>query len=94
MCAVGRGLMARPRLLLIDELSLGLAPRMVEVLSNSLREINKTGVAILLVEQDVMSALELADRAFVLDRGRVTASGKASDLASDPRIREAYMGLT
>jgi branched-chain amino acid transport system ATP-binding protein len=93
MCAVGRGLMARPRLLLIDELSLGLAPRMVELLSNSLREINKSGVAILLVEQDVMNALELADRAFVLDRGRVTASGRASDLANDPRIREAYMGL-
>jgi branched-chain amino acid transport system ATP-binding protein len=93
MCAVGRGLMARPRLLLIDELSLGLAPRVVELLSESLREINKSGVAILLVEQDVMSALELADRAFVLDRGRVTASGTAADLASDPRIREAYMGL-
>jgi branched-chain amino acid transport system ATP-binding protein len=93
MCAVGRGLMARPRLLLIDELSLGLAPRMVELLSNSLREINKGGVAILLVEQDVMSALELADRAFVLDRGRITASGMASDLSDDPRIREAYMGL-
>jgi branched-chain amino acid transport system ATP-binding protein len=93
MCAVGRGLMARPRLLLIDELSLGLAPRMVELLSNSLRAINEGGVAILLVEQDVMSALELADRAFVLDRGRVTASGMASELSDDPRIREAYMGL-
>jgi branched-chain amino acid transport system ATP-binding protein len=93
MCAVGRGLMARPRLLLIDELSLGLAPRMVELLSNSLRAINEGGVAILLVEQDVMSALELADRAFVLDRGRVTASGVASELSDDPRIREAYMGL-
>jgi branched-chain amino acid transport system ATP-binding protein len=93
MCAVGRGLMARPRLLLIDELSLGLAPRVVELLSNSLRAINEGGVAILLVEQDVMSALELADRAFVLDRGRVTASGMASELSDDPRIREAYMGL-
>ena len=93
MCAVGRGLMARPRLLLIDELSLGLAPRIVEVLSDSLREINKSGVAILLVEQDVMNALELADRAYVLDRGRITVSGKAAELANDPRIREAYMGL-
>jgi branched-chain amino acid transport system ATP-binding protein len=93
MCAVGRGLMARPRLLLIDELSLGLAPRVVELLSDSLREINRTGVAILLVEQDVVSALELAHRAFVLDQGRVTASGPASDLANDPRIREASMGL-
>jgi branched-chain amino acid transport system ATP-binding protein len=93
MCAIGRGLMARPRLLLIDELSLGLAPRVVELLSASLREINETGVAILVVEQDVINALELADRAYVLDRGRVTASGEASALASDPRIREAYMGL-
>ncbi len=93
MCAIGRGMMARPRLLLIDELSLGLAPRIVELLSESLREINRTGVSILLVEQDVISALELADRAYVVDRGKVTASGKASDLAADARIREAYMGL-
>lgn len=93
MCAIGRGMMARPRLLLIDELSLGLAPRIVDLLSDSLREINRTGVAILLVEQDVINALELADRAYVVDRGVVTASGKASDLAADARIREAYMGL-
>lgn len=93
MCAIGRGMMARPKLLLIDELSLGLAPRIVDLLSDSLREINRTGVAILLVEQDVINALELADRAYVVDRGQVTASGKASDLAADARIREAYMGL-
>jgi len=93
MCAIGRGMMARPKLLLIDELSLGLAPRIVDLLSDSLREINRTGVAILLVEQDVINALELADRAYVVDRGTVTASGKASDLAADARIREAYMGL-
>ncbi|HSP26578.1 MAG TPA: ABC transporter ATP-binding protein [Saliniramus sp.] len=93
MCAIGRGMMARPKLLLIDELSLGLAPRIVDLLSESLREINRTGVAILLVEQDVINALELADRAYVVDRGTVTASGKASDLAADERIREAYMGL-
>ena len=93
MCAIGRGLMARPRLLLIDELSLGLAPRVVELLSASLREVNKAGVAILLVEQDVMNALDLADRAYVLDRGRVTACGPAAELASDARIREAYIGL-
>lgn len=93
MCAIGRGMMARPRLLLIDELSLGLAPRIVDLLSESLREINRTGVAILLVEQDVMNAFELADRAYVVDRGTVTVSGKASDLAADTRIREAYMGF-
>jgi branched-chain amino acid transport system ATP-binding protein len=93
MCAVGRGLMAAPSLLLIDELSLGLAPRVVEELSATLRAINKTGVAILLVEQDVINALELADRAYVVDHGRVTKSGPAMSLAHDPAIREAYMGL-
>jgi branched-chain amino acid transport system ATP-binding protein len=94
MCAIGRGLMAAPSLLLIDELSLGLAPRVVELLSESLRQINAAGVAILLVEQDVMNALELANRAYVIDHGRVTRSGPASGLANDPAIREAYMGLS
>jgi branched-chain amino acid transport system ATP-binding protein len=94
MCAIGRGLMAAPSLLLIDELSLGLAPRAVEELSESLRTVNKSGVAILLVEQDVMNALELADRAYVVDHGRVTRSGPAMSLANDPAIREAYMGLS
>ena len=93
MCAIGRGLMSRPSLLLIDELSLGLAPRIVEQLSDRLREINRTGVAILLVEQDVMAGLELAGRAFIVDRGRVTLSGPAADLARNPAVREAYMGL-
>lgn len=94
MCAIGRGLMASPSLLLIDELSLGLAPRAVELLIERLREINSAGVAILLVEQDVMTALDLADRAYVINRGRVSMSGAAKTLAADPSIREAYMGLT
>jgi branched-chain amino acid transport system ATP-binding protein len=93
MCAIGRGLMARPTLLLIDELSLGLAPRMVEFLSERLRDVNRSGVAVLLVEQDVMNALELADRAYVIDRGRVTKAGHSASLAGDPAIREAYMGI-
>jgi branched-chain amino acid transport system ATP-binding protein len=93
MCAIGRALMAAPTLLMVDELSLGLAPRAVELLVGQLREINASGVAVLLVEQDVMNALELADRAYVIDRGRVTMSGPAHALASDPAIREAYMGL-
>src|SRR5262249_24694078 len=93
MCAIGRGLMARPSLLLIDELSLGLAPRMVELLTERLREINKSGVAVLLVEQDVMNALELADRAYLIDHGRVTKHGPAASLANDPAIREAHMGI-
>jgi branched-chain amino acid transport system ATP-binding protein len=86
--------MAAPRVLLIDELSLGLAPRAVELLSETLRKVNATGVAILLVEQDVMNALELANRAYVIDHGRVTKSGPATGLASDPAICEAYMGLS
>ncbi|HEY7246713.1 MAG TPA: ATP-binding cassette domain-containing protein [Xanthobacteraceae bacterium] len=93
MCAIGRGLMARPSLLLIDELSLGLAPRMVELLAERLREINRSGVAVLLVEQDVMNALELAGRAYVIDRGRVTKAGLSTSLAGDPAIREAYIGV-
>jgi branched-chain amino acid transport system ATP-binding protein len=94
MCAIGRGLMAAPSLLLIDELSLGLAPRAVEELSESLRAVNKSGIAILPVEQDVMNALELAERAYVIDQGRVVKSGPAMSLARDPAIREAYMGLS
>ena len=94
MCAIGRGLMASPSLLLIDELSLGLAPRAVELLIEKLRDINRSGLAILLVEQDVINALELADRAYVINRGRVGMSGDAKTLAADPSIREAYMGLT
>ncbi len=93
MCAIGRGLMAAPSLLMIDELSLGLAPRAVELLIERLRDINRSGVAILLVEQDVMNALELADRGYVISRGEVSMSGASQTLLADPMIREAYMGL-
>jgi branched-chain amino acid transport system ATP-binding protein len=93
MCAIGRGLMAAPSLLMIDELSLGLAPRAVELLIERLREINRSGVAILLVEQDIMNALELADRGYVISRGEVRMSGASQTLLADPTIREAYMGL-
>jgi branched-chain amino acid transport system ATP-binding protein len=94
MCAIGRGLMSRPSLLLIDELSLGLAPRIVEQLADRLREINRAGVAILLVEQDVIAGLELANRGFIVDRGRVSLSGPAAELADNAAVREAYMGLS
>lgn len=93
MCAIGRGLMAGPSLLLIDELSLGLAPRAVELLIERLRDINRTGVAVLLVEQDVMNALELADRGYVINRGQISMSGVSASLLADPTIRQAYMGL-
>ena len=93
MCAIGRGIMSRPRLLMIDELSLGLAPRAVEMLIESLLELNRSGVAILLVEQDVATALDLAHRAYVVDRGRIAMSGTARELADAPEVREAYMGI-
>jgi branched-chain amino acid transport system ATP-binding protein len=93
MCAIGRGLMALPRLLLLDEPALGLAPLLVREVFASLRLIREQGVTIVLVEQNVPHALALADNAFVLETGRVTLSGKASELVNDPRIREGYLGL-
>jgi branched-chain amino acid transport system ATP-binding protein len=93
MCAIGRGIMARPTLLMIDELSLGLAPKAIEALTEALVRIRREGVSILLVEQDVLAALELADRGFVIDRGRVVLSGPSTVIAKDPRVREAYLGV-
>jgi len=93
MCAIGRGLMARPRLLMIDELSLGLAPQVVERIADVLREINRSGLTILLVEQDVLTAFELADYACVLETGRISVEGATTTLADDPRIRHAYLGM-
>ena len=92
MCAVARGLMSAPRLLVIDELSLGLAPAVVDQLCDALRRLNREGLTILVVEQDVATALELAHRAFVMDTGRVTRSGRSDALRNDPAIREAYLG--
>jgi len=95
MCAIARGIMSRPRLLMIDELSLGLSPVAVESLSEALARINReTGISILLVEQDVMTAFELAGRGFVMDVGRVTLSGPTQELADNPTVREAYMGIS
>ena len=93
MCAIGRGIMSRPKLLLIDELSLGLAPKAVDRLSAALADINAGGITILLVEQDVMTAFDLASTAYVVDMGRVVKSGPTAALADDPAIRQAYMGL-
>jgi branched-chain amino acid transport system ATP-binding protein len=93
MCAIARGIMSRPRLLMIDELSLGLAPRMVERLSEALIEVNKSGLAILIVEQDVISAFEIAQRGFVIETGVVRMRGRTQALAQDPAIRQAYLGL-
>ena len=92
MCAIARGLMGAPKMLLIDELSLGLAPAVVESLCEALKKLNAEGLTLLVVEQDVATALELADRAFVMDTGRITRSGSSAELANDPAVREAYLG--
>ncbi|WP_420133370.1 ABC transporter ATP-binding protein [Rhodopseudomonas sp.] len=93
MCAIGRGLMAAPKLLLIDELSLGLSPLVVDELIAALRRVNADGTSLLVVEQDVATALEFADRAYVIDQGRTIAAGPAAVVAKDPSIRAAYLGL-
>ncbi len=93
MCAIARGLMSAPRLLVIDELSLGLAPAVVDALCDALRRLNGEGLTLLVVEQDVATAFELAERAFVMDTGRVTRAGRAAELRNDPAIREAYLGI-
>ncbi|MBM3288057.1 MAG: ABC transporter ATP-binding protein [Candidatus Eisenbacteria bacterium] len=92
MLAVGRGLMARPRVLLMDEPSLGLAPMLVQGIFDTIREINRTGTGILLVEQNAHMALQVASDAYVLETGRIVASGPAAALATDPAVREAYLG--
>jgi len=93
MVAIGRALMARPRLLLLDEPSLGLAPAVVDHMFATIRAIHAEGVAILLVEQNVVRALEIADRAYVLEEGRVVAEGAPAVLRQQSRIQEAYLGL-
>jgi branched-chain amino acid transport system ATP-binding protein len=93
MVAIGRALMARPRLLLLDEPSLGLAPAVVDHMFEIIRTIHAEGVAVLLVEQNVARALDIADRAYVLEGGRMVAEGPAAELRREPRVREAYLGL-
>lgn len=93
MCAIGRGIMAKPKLLLIDELSLGLSPKAVETLSESLMTINAGGISILLVEQDVMTAFELASTGYVVESGRVRMAGETRVLMEDASVQAAYMGL-
>jgi branched-chain amino acid transport system ATP-binding protein len=92
MCAIGRGLMSAPRVLLIDELSLGLAPAVVDSLCDALRALNKAGLTLLVVEQDVATALELAQHAVVMDSGRIARAGRSDELAHDPAIQKAYLG--
>jgi branched-chain amino acid transport system ATP-binding protein len=93
MVAIGRGMMTRPKLLMVDELSLGLAPKVVDNLIDVIRDINREGMALLLVEQDVLVALDVANRAYVLENGRVALSGAAAEVKDDPGVRKAYLGL-
>lgn len=92
MLTIGRALMARPKLLLLDEPSLGLAPFLVETIFRTIEQINKEGTTLLLVEQNALMALNLADRAYVLETGQITLSGPARELLQDPRVKEAYLG--
>jgi len=92
MVAIARGLMARPRLLILDEPSLGLAPIVVQEMFEIIRTINREGITVLLVEQNVHQSLKLANRAYVLENGRVVLEGAGKDLLNDERVREAYLG--
>jgi len=91
--AIGRALMAKPRLLMLDEPSLGLAPLITREIFRIFADLRRQGVSILLVEQNARAALRAADYAYVLEGGKVAMHGKATDLAQDPRVIEAYLGL-
>lgn len=92
MLAVGRALMGHPKLLMLDEPSMGLAPLIIEELFEKIVEINKSGTPVLLVEQNATLALKVSDRAYIIERGNITLSGNSKDLLEDPRVREAYLG--
>ena len=93
MCAIGRGLMARPRLLLLDEPSLGLAPVMVKLIFETLQRVNDAGTTIMLVEQNVPRALQLSHRGYVLENGRLVLEGTRASLLASPHVKRAYLGL-
>jgi branched-chain amino acid transport system ATP-binding protein len=93
MCAIARGLMSEPDLMMIDELSLGLAPMVVDEIIERLPDVAAVGTSVLLVEQDVDAALSVAERAYVLETGHVVLSGKAGELLADPRVQESYLGI-
>ena len=93
MLAIGRALMARPRLLLLDEPSLGLAPRLVDDVFATIERIHKLGITVLVVEQNARRTLEAADRAYVIESGELTLQGTGSELLDDPDVRRAYLGL-
>ena len=92
MLAIGRGLMAQPKVLLLDEPSMGLAPILVEEIFSIIKEINAQGVAILLVEQNALMALSVANRGYVLETGRIVLEGTGQELLQDPQVMKAYLG--
>ena len=93
MLAIGRALMAEPELLMLDEPSLGLAPVLVDQVFETLRNLRAAGIPILLVEQNAVKALAFADRAYILENGRVVMSGKGAELLADERVKQAYLGI-
>ncbi len=93
MLAIGRGMMAEPRLLILDEPSLGLSPLLVEEMFSLIGRINAEGLAVMLVEQNVMQSLALAHRAYIIEQGQIVLSGAAAALAADPALQQAYLGL-
>ena len=93
MLAIGRGLMAEPRLLILDEPSLGLSPKLVEEMFMLIKSINQQGIALLLVEQNVVQSLEVASRAYVLDNGAIVLQGSVADVRNDPNLKRAYLGM-
>lgn len=93
MCAIARGLMSMPKILMLDETSLGLSPLLVKHTLQTVKEINKLGTTILLIDQNVNYALRIADRAYVLENGRIAMSGEGSSLLEDPYLKKAYLGM-
>ncbi|MGN1388639.1 MAG: ABC transporter ATP-binding protein, partial [Bulleidia sp.] len=92
MLAMGRALMAKPKIILLDEPSMGLSPLLVKEIFHIIEDINKQGVTVLLVEQNAKMALAIADRAYVLETGKITLQGTGAELANDPRVQKAYLG--
>ena len=92
MLAMGRALMSKPKMLLLDEPSMGLSPLLVKEIFRTIKRVNENGVTVLLVEQNAKMALNIADRGYVIETGNITMEGKASDLADDPKVKQAYLG--